>query len=189
MQIIAPTTAAKSAYFGDEYNVYSGKITLTVMIAGTFVVALYSSQNGAQTLVSERRIFVAAGTYVTEFADVPGRLLASLVPLNGGKASLDVTITGKDDTTSLTLAATLASTPAAGTVAYPTDAPGARLVRTATGWVGDVGFLATSEALSALATTNLVGGRVTAYVVDVGFAALAADKSKWLYSLVAELPE
>jgi hypothetical protein len=191
MQIIAPTTVTKSAYYGDEYNVYSGKLTLTVTIAGTFVVALYSAQNGAQTRVEEKRIFVAPGTYDTEFADVPGRLLASLVPLNGGKASLDVTITitGKDDVSTLSLAATLASAPAVGTVAYPTDAPGARLVLTAGGWAGDLGFLATSSALDAVDTTDLVGGMVKAYVVDVGFAALSADKSKWLYSLVAELPE
>ena len=189
MQIIAPTTVTKSAYYGDEYNVYSGKLTLTVTIAGTFVVALYSAQNGAQTRVEEKRIFVAPGTYDTEFADVPGRLLASLVPLNGGKASVDISITGKDDVSTLSLAATLASAPAVGTVAYPTDAPGARLVLTEGGWAGDLGFLATSSALDAVDTTDLVGGLVKAYVVDVGFAALAADKSKWLYSLVAELPE
>ena len=189
MQIIAETTSNKAAYYGDEYNVYSGKLTLTVVTAGTYVLALYSSQNGSQTRVEEKRIFVAPGTYETVFTDVAGRLLVNLSVLNGGKASVDISITGKDDVSTLSLAATLASAPAVGTVAYPTDAPGARLVITEGGWAGDLGFLATSNALDAVDTTDLVGGMVKAYVVDVGFAALSADKSKWLYSLVAELPD
>lgn len=68
---------------------------------------------------------------------------------------------------------------------------GCDLMRTEEG--GDVsGFLGFYDSLASLgdvATTALSGGKVSAIVADLGFALLAVDKSKWLFSLVAELSE
>ena len=54
-------------------------------------------------------------------------------------------------------------------------------------WCGTLGSIASTVALNAIQKTLLSGGRVTAYVQDVGFTLLSKDASKWLYSLVAEM--
>lgn len=176
-----------TVYYGDEFHVYGGYLSISVSEIGTYDLILYSAQNGKLTKVSEQRISTSEETYVVPFSDVTGRLAVSLNVLSG-KASVDVTITSISGTMLLPVADLLDLEPALGTVAYPTDQPTGKLVYTATGWAGNLGVFASSSALSDVSTDALSGSNVTAYVVDLGFAALALDKSKWLYSLVAELP-
>ena len=55
-------------------------------------------------------------------------------------------------------------------------------------WCGTLGSIVSETTLDNISKTALSGGRVTAYVQDVGFAALSKDATKWLYSFVAERP-
>jgi len=87
-----------------------------------------------------------------------------------------------------TLSELLASQQPDGTYGISEDT-GAMLQWLGGSIVGSMGHFGTQAALEAMDKTHLAGGKVSATVSDLGFALLKADKSLWLYCLVAELPE
>lgn len=79
------------------------------------------------------------------------------------------------------------TSPEADIIYASTDTDAMLTLNDAGKWCGTLGSFASIVALDAVQKTLLAGGRVTAYVQDVGFTLLSKDASKWLYSLVAEM--